>query len=137
MRDVDSQSRYRLVFGAIILALFPPIACLVYTHDIRLTRAQNAVDNRDLAGRATGEIADPEEQVSSLRLRVGASPARSMAHLRSDSDGPSGTQGENGVAHKPRRASGWTLRDMEEYIEEADEEGLLLGAPRALLQGTR
>ena len=71
---------YRLVSGAIFLAIFPPIFCLFLTHDIKLTRAQNAIDNRDVTGMDTGEIADPEaaEEPGSVRLHVGASPARSM-----------------------------------------------------------
>jgi len=51
---------YKLVLGAVIVAIFPPIFCLLFTKNIRLTRAQNAVDNKDLTGRPTGEIADEE-----------------------------------------------------------------------------
>ncbi|WVO19791.1 uncharacterized protein IAS62_001081 [Cryptococcus decagattii] len=46
---------FRLVLGAVIVAIFPPIWCLLFTKDIKLTRAQNAVDAKDLSGRPTGE----------------------------------------------------------------------------------
>ncbi|KAK4688897.1 MFS transporter, SIT family, siderophore-iron:H+ symporter, partial [Tremellales sp. Uapishka_1] len=46
----------RLVLGATIVAIFPPIFCLLFTKDIRLGRAQNAVDGKDLAGRPTEEV---------------------------------------------------------------------------------
>jgi hypothetical protein len=49
-----------LVLGAVICAIFPPIFCLLFTKNIRLTRAQNAVDNKDAAGRPTGEVADED-----------------------------------------------------------------------------
>lgn len=47
--------RFRLVLGAVIVAIFPPIWCLLFTKDIKLTRAQNTVDAKDLSGRPTGE----------------------------------------------------------------------------------
>ncbi|KAK8865789.1 hypothetical protein IAR55_000936 [Kwoniella newhampshirensis] len=46
---------YRLVLGAIIVAIFPPIFCVLFTKDIKLSRAQNAVDAKDLSGRPTNE----------------------------------------------------------------------------------
>ncbi len=46
------------MLGAVIVAIFPPIFCLLFTRNIRLTRAQNAVDAKDLAGRQTDEPAD-------------------------------------------------------------------------------
>ncbi|WWC86118.1 uncharacterized protein L201_000989 [Kwoniella dendrophila CBS 6074] len=46
---------YKLVLGAIIVAIFPPIFCVLFTKDIKLTRAQNAVDAKDLSGKATDE----------------------------------------------------------------------------------
>jgi len=114
--------------GAIILALFPPVFCLLFTHNVRLTRAQNAIENTDLAGRATGEIADPAER-GSMRLH-GASPARRLVlgmgagddrwkTLRVGDVGP-----EGGLARKERRPSGWRTRGMEED-EEGEEDGLL------------
>lgn len=38
-----------------IVAIFPPIWCLLFTKDVKLTRAQNAVDAKDLSGRPTDE----------------------------------------------------------------------------------
>ncbi|WVQ85445.1 hypothetical protein IAT38_007610 [Cryptococcus sp. DSM 104549] len=46
---------YKLVLGAVIVAIFPPIFCVLLTKDVKLTRAQNALDSKDLAGRPTGE----------------------------------------------------------------------------------
>ncbi|WVF70813.1 hypothetical protein IAT40_005607 [Kwoniella sp. CBS 6097] len=57
---------YKLVLGAVIVAIFPPIFCAFLTKDIKLTRAQNAVDNKDLAGRPVdGDSVD--ERTSSER----------------------------------------------------------------------
>ncbi|WWD18029.1 hypothetical protein CI109_102476 [Kwoniella shandongensis] len=53
---------FRLVLGAVIVAILPPIFCLLFTKDIRLTRAQNAVDAKDLAGRPTGEPREHAEE---------------------------------------------------------------------------
>jgi hypothetical protein len=50
------------VFGAVCVAIFPPIFCVLLTKNIHLTRAQNALDNKDLAGRPTAEPTDPERQ---------------------------------------------------------------------------
>lgn len=112
--------------GAIILAVFPPIFCLLFTHNIRLTRAQNAIENTDLAGRATGEIADPAER-GSMRLH-GASPARRLAlGLSAAGDdvwNTLGTDEAGGNGGKGRRGSGWRVREMEED-EEGEEDGLL------------
>ncbi|WWC66478.1 uncharacterized protein I206_100380 [Kwoniella pini CBS 10737] len=46
---------FKLVLGATIVAIFPPIFCIFFTKDIKLTRSQNAVDGKDLAGNRTGE----------------------------------------------------------------------------------
>ncbi|ORY20677.1 major facilitator superfamily domain-containing protein [Naematelia encephala] len=52
MQDsIADLPRYRLVLGAVILACFPPIICLFLTKDTKLTRAQNAIEHKDLAGR--------------------------------------------------------------------------------------
>ncbi len=66
---------YRLVLGAVIVAVFPPIFCYFFTKDIKLTRAQNALDGKDLAGRPTGE---PSELGLASSAQVGAatSPSR-------------------------------------------------------------
>ena len=45
--------RFRLVLAALTTALLPPVFCMLFTDDIRLTRAQNAVDGKDPAGRET------------------------------------------------------------------------------------
>ncbi|KAK6905574.1 hypothetical protein I203_106404 [Kwoniella mangroviensis CBS 8507] len=52
---------YKLVLGALIVAIFPPIFCIFLTKDIKLTRAQNAVDAKDLAGNPTGEAREFED----------------------------------------------------------------------------
>jgi hypothetical protein len=114
--------------GAIILALFPPIFCLLFTHNVRLTRAQNAIENTDLAGRATGEIADPAER-GSMRLH-GASPAKRLVlGMNAGDDGWNsldlgGGGGQGGTARKDRRPSGWRTRGLEED-EEGEDDGLL------------
>nr|XP_018267067.1 uncharacterized protein I303_01050 [Kwoniella dejecticola CBS 10117]OBR89225.1 hypothetical protein I303_01050 [Kwoniella dejecticola CBS 10117] len=46
---------FKLVLGATIVAIFPPIFCVFLTKDIKLTRSQNAVDGKDLAGNRTSE----------------------------------------------------------------------------------
>jgi len=123
-----ADDRYKLVFGAILLALFPPIICLVFTRDIRLTRAQNAVENTDLAGRDTGEVADPAADRGSVRLHAASSPAKRMAM---------GLSGEHGdvawktVGRKKSGASGWRVRALEDGEEDPDE-GRFLTAPRRI-----
>lgn len=52
---------YRLVLGAVIVAIFPPIFCLLFTRDIKLSRAQNALDGKDTEGRQTDEPNDVED----------------------------------------------------------------------------
>jgi hypothetical protein len=44
----DADYRYKLVVGAIIVAIFPPIICMIFTKDVQLTRSQNAVENRGM-----------------------------------------------------------------------------------------
>ncbi|WRT64021.1 uncharacterized protein IL334_000948 [Kwoniella shivajii] len=46
---------FKLVLGALIVAILPPIFCVIFTKDIKLTRAQNAVDAKDLSGEPTEE----------------------------------------------------------------------------------
>lgn len=117
--SVVTDDRYKLVIGAIVLAVFPPVFCLLLTHDVRLTRAQNAIENTDLAGRDTGEIADPAER-GSMRLH-GASPARRLTmSAGAEQFVPLG----KAVGDRTRRASGWRARGMEEE-EEGEEDGLL------------
>ncbi|RXK36198.1 hypothetical protein M231_06542 [Tremella mesenterica] len=48
----------RLVLGAVIVAIFPPIFCMLFIRNIRLTRAQNAIDGRDVTGKPTNEPHD-------------------------------------------------------------------------------
>jgi hypothetical protein len=113
----SADNRYKLVFGAVILALFPPVICLIFTRDIRLTRAQNAVENTDLAGRDTGEVADPAER-GSVRLHAASSPAKRMAM------GLSGERGDVGwktLGHKKSGASGWRIRALEDEVEDGVE----------------
>ncbi|TYJ53742.1 hypothetical protein B9479_005650 [Cryptococcus floricola] len=49
---------FKLVLGALIVAIFPPIFCFFLTKDIKLTRAQNAVENKTLDGEKAEEVAD-------------------------------------------------------------------------------
>ena len=59
--------RFKLVLGSVVVAIFPPIFCILFTRNIRLTRAQNAVDGKDLAGQSTDEPTDMEVGPISLR----------------------------------------------------------------------
>ena len=45
------MNRYKLVVGAIVVAILPPIICIIFTKDVQLTRSQNAVDNRGTPSR--------------------------------------------------------------------------------------
>ncbi|WVO17819.1 hypothetical protein L204_105517 [Cryptococcus depauperatus] len=59
---------FQLVLGAMIVAIFPPIFCIIFTRDIKLTRAQNAVDCRDLAGRPIDDPALDERTPSEIGI---------------------------------------------------------------------
>lgn len=37
--------------GAIVVAVLPPIICLIFTKDVQLSKAQNAVENRSATSR--------------------------------------------------------------------------------------
>jgi hypothetical protein len=51
--------RYKLVVGAIVVAVFPPIICMIFTKDVQLTRSQNAVENRGTPSRR--DLRDDED----------------------------------------------------------------------------
>lgn len=55
-----------------LVALFPPIFCIIFTKNVKLTKAQNAHDGRDLAGRQTDEDVhdDLENRVGRGRVRL-------------------------------------------------------------------
>jgi hypothetical protein len=44
-------NRYKLIVGAIVVAIFPPIICIIFTKDVQLTRSQNAIENRGTPSR--------------------------------------------------------------------------------------
>jgi hypothetical protein len=58
--------RYKLVVGAIIVAIFPPIICMIFTKDVQLTRSQNAVErgtpgrSRSRSGTGSGMMDDED-----------------------------------------------------------------------------
>lgn len=53
---------YKLVLGAVVVALIPPVVCMVWTANVRLGRGQNALDGKDLSGRAgSGAVEDEVE----------------------------------------------------------------------------
>jgi hypothetical protein len=97
-----------------VLAIFPPIVCLWLTKDVRLTRAQNAIDGRDLTGKSTQEAVDPDLlEAPSVRLRVGSSPSRSFSR---------GT-GTRLLGHKASSGSGWRA-DLESVFDGDEEEAM-------------
>jgi hypothetical protein len=44
--------------GAIVVAIFPPIICMIFTKDVQLTRTQNAVENRGTSSRHVDDEED-------------------------------------------------------------------------------
>lgn len=65
---------HRLVLGAVVVAIFPPIFAVFMIKDIRLTDAQNAHDGKDLKGKPVEEADDlyqveKEEMLQATRSR--------------------------------------------------------------------
>ncbi|ORX34245.1 major facilitator superfamily domain-containing protein [Kockovaella imperatae] len=86
---------YKLVLAAVIVAIIPPIFCLILIRNVSLARAQNALDNKDLDGLDPDDMADPaalRESADWDEGRVRLSP-RSPARVLSFSAGCPGGKG--------------------------------------------
>ena len=89
----DSSLRYKLVLVAVLIAVLPPIFCLLFIRNVSLTRAQNALDNKDLSGRDTGEVADLaalRESIDWEEGRVRLSPKSPARVLSFSAGAPAG-----------------------------------------------
>lgn len=65
---------HRLVLGAVVVAIFPPIFAVLMIKNIRLSDAQNAHDGKDLKGKPVAEADDlyqieKEEMLQATRSR--------------------------------------------------------------------
>lgn len=90
--------RYILVLVASVIAILPPIVCLLLTKDIHLGRAQNAHDGKDLAGRSTR---------NGIEQSITPSPAATRARETSVfTDDPSDVEDE--ARRGSRRGSTWS-----------------------------
>lgn len=116
--------------GAVVVATLPPIMCLIFTKDIRLTRSQNAVENKDLAGRRTNDGSSSPETEQGDRIHLSNSPRTSTRgktvrdQISYESLGEGWlTRGSQGIASVIRGTSGqegtpYRVRELERGVQD-------------------